>query len=97
MAGVMTGLRGAGAPLTTVAECKTLSAADMADFHEARPSVLPRHADLLSRRGRMEFCHAWASAAYPDDTAKEPRESAVRAETRQDASTSMAQRGSRGR
>ena len=34
VAGVMTVLRGPGAPFTTAAECKALSAADMADFHE---------------------------------------------------------------
>ena len=35
VARVMTSLRGAGAPFTTPAECKALSAADMAGFHEA--------------------------------------------------------------
>ncbi len=46
VARVMTALRGAGAPFTKPAECKTLSAADMADFHEVsglplRPLLFP--------------------------------------------------------
>ena len=37
----MTALRRAGAPFTTAAECRSLSAANMADFHEVSTVKLP--------------------------------------------------------
>ena len=47
VASVMTSLRGPGAPFTTVAECKALSAADMADFHEVTHADAGTDGDVL--------------------------------------------------